>query len=220
MNASTEIAELERALIWATNPQKLLKFGNAGNPKFREFSLSGDLKSLVWNSKSKREKTQSRVVIDSIREIVFGQRTEKFLRHRRVDLEHLSFSLVFETTAPSGAKLIDSLDVIAKDEKEFRKWTAVLIALTGKRVPNDVMARVQDVVRAMRPDQCDEIGNESRIENEKSFFPYPLKKSIANSPFIKRIPARVTITNKFKDKPQLSDESRDFQSAFHRKKEI
>lgn len=70
---------------------------------------------------------QLRLAVDfkDVKEIRFGQRTEKFKRNNRPDLEAFSFSLIMKGDDPN-----DTLDLVCKDEKEFQTWTKVLQTLT------------------------------------------------------------------------------------------
>jgi hypothetical protein len=85
--------EMEKALVASQTPTQLLKFAGKGKPMFKDFYLSTDFKVLYWTSDQKKEPRQ--LTIQSIVEIKFGQRTEKFQRNKRPDLEHLSFSIVY-----------------------------------------------------------------------------------------------------------------------------
>jgi hypothetical protein len=86
--------EMEKALIASQTPTQLLKFAGKGKPMFRNFYLSPDFKVLYWESDQSRGNPRQ-LTIQSIVEIKFGQRTEKFQRNKRPDLEHLSFSIVY-----------------------------------------------------------------------------------------------------------------------------
>ncbi len=79
-------------------PTQLLKFGSSGKPGFRYFQLTEDLRSLTWQSKNKAA-ANTKVDLSVIKEIKYGQRTEKFKRNNRPDLEHLSFSLIYGMSA-------------------------------------------------------------------------------------------------------------------------
>lgn len=70
-----------------------------GKPGFRAFQLSPDLLSLTWQSKNKTA-GKTKVDLKDIRQIRYGQRTDKFKRNNRPDLENLSFSIIYgrETT--------------------------------------------------------------------------------------------------------------------------
>lgn len=50
----------------------------------------------MWQSKKKKkESDKTQVDFKDVTEISFGQRTEKFKKNNRPDLEHLSFSIVY-----------------------------------------------------------------------------------------------------------------------------
>jgi len=121
-------------------PTELLKFGRGGKPGFRTFRLSPDLTSLTWSSKSKTS-DQTKVDIKNIKEIRFGQRTEKFKKNNRPDLESLSFSLIYD----EGNNVTDTLDLVCKDEREFQTWTRTLQALMDGKVDTEMW--IQSVKR-------------------------------------------------------------------------
>jgi alpha-tubulin suppressor-like RCC1 family protein len=136
--------------IWLKNlramksPSPLLKFGHSGKPKFRFFRLSNDLKVLHWESKNKTA-DQTQVEIGKIKSIKYGQRTEKFLRNNRKDLEHLSFSVFFSSafasgaTGSTGAVKQDTLDLVCRDEKEFQLWAHTLVAMHEGHIEQSIM---------------------------------------------------------------------------------
>jgi alpha-tubulin suppressor-like RCC1 family protein len=111
-------------------PTPLLKFGRGGKfskPGFRNFFVSADLSALCWKSKMRGEKKiegDKKVLFLDVTRIHFGQRTEKFKKNNRLDLENLSFSLVFYDKGKE-----DTLDLVCKDEVEFQTWNSVLGAL-------------------------------------------------------------------------------------------
>lgn len=107
-------------------PQQLLKFGASGKPGFRNFFISPDLKELRWES-NKKAAEKTRIMISDVKQIQFGQRTEKFKRNNRPDLEPYSFSLFYVDGEKPG---LETLDLVGKDEDEFQMWTTVLTALT------------------------------------------------------------------------------------------
>lgn len=113
------------------NPTQLLKFGSSGKPGFRFFCLSQDLTSLTWQS-TKKSAANTKVDLKDIKEIVFGQRTEKFRRNNRPDLENLSFSIIYVDAKISSQS--ESLDLVCKDEAEFQLWTTALEALTQGKI--------------------------------------------------------------------------------------
>lgn len=101
------------------DPTPLLKFGKGGKPGFRAFTLSPDLLALTWQSKNKAA-SKTRVDIKDMKEIRYGQRTEKFKKNNRPDLENLSFSIMYVDREANGA--IESLDLVCRDESEFQMW--------------------------------------------------------------------------------------------------
>jgi len=79
------------------------------------------------------------VPIENIVEIQFGQRSKVFLRNKRPDLDHLSFSVYFESTI--SANVVDTLDLVCKDVSEFELWTSVLIGLFEKTISEEVIVK-------------------------------------------------------------------------------
>lgn len=51
----SKAAELIKAIGNIKKPTKLLKFGSSGRPKWVDFRLSEDAKTVLWESKSKKE---------------------------------------------------------------------------------------------------------------------------------------------------------------------
>lgn len=127
-NRSAGVGDLfERHVLHMTHaPTPLLKFGKGGRPKFRAFSLSPDLLALTWQSKNKSA-SKTRVDIKDMKELRYGQRTDKFKKNNRPDLENLSFSIMFVDQWQGGA--IESLDLVCRDESEFQMWTTTLATL-------------------------------------------------------------------------------------------
>lgn len=108
---------LERHILLMTqDPTPLLKFGKGGKPGFRAFQLSPDLLALTWQSKNKSA-AKTRVDIKDMKEIRYGQRTEKFKKNNRPDLENLSFSVMY-----TDGGVQESLDLVCRDESEFQMW--------------------------------------------------------------------------------------------------
>ncbi|CEO99998.1 hypothetical protein PBRA_007732 [Plasmodiophora brassicae] len=170
--------ELAQALVALQTPTPLLKFGTSGKPKFRKFSLSADFRRLRWSSPNK----ESEIALDAVVSIKFGQRTEKFARNRRADLDHLSFSLLHysrpappstvgttphvgsvrrsshspsrsaagSTSTLSGSGPIDTLDLVCKDEAEWRTWTAVLSGLHNRTISEAVIEKALELTNACK----------------------------------------------------------------------
>eukprot|EP00475_Leptophrys_vorax_P036305 TRINITY_DN61106_c0_g1_i2.p1 TRINITY_DN61106_c0_g1~~TRINITY_DN61106_c0_g1_i2.p1 ORF type:complete len:346 (-),score=69.51 TRINITY_DN61106_c0_g1_i2:702-1691(-) len=134
--------EMEKALIASQTPTQLLKYSGKGKPLFRDFTLSSDFAVLQWESDNRRGDPK-RLEIAKIAEIKFGQRTDKFLKNKRSDLEHLSFSIVYNDSQDPKKPSFDTLDLVCKDEKEFRRWTLMLIGLFEKTIPQEVLDRAQ-----------------------------------------------------------------------------
>lgn len=121
-------------------PSELLKFGASGKPKFRTFLLTNDMgvRYLTWESQNKG-KEQTRIALSDAREVRYGQRTEKFVRNNRKDLEHLSFSIMYAASPQSPGSNLQlntlassemlSLDLVCKDEREFQIWAPTFLAL-------------------------------------------------------------------------------------------
>lgn len=105
-----------------------LKYGRMGYPHFRPFFLSEDNESIVWYSKSKNKKT-TQIKIKDIDQIVTGQRTRNFRRHRAPELAKSSFSIIYH-----GQR--KSLDVVAKTPEEHAIWVQGLESLRQAAVDN------------------------------------------------------------------------------------
>lgn len=95
-----------------------LKYGKSGYPHFRLFVLSTDNCSIMWFSKQKKMK-ESLVRLSDIDEIRNGQTTAVFKRYLAPELARSSFSIIYNRRR-------SSLDVIAKDNNEFKIWTSGL----------------------------------------------------------------------------------------------
>ena len=95
----------------------LLKFGRQGNPHFRDFALSDDLRFITWISKGKRkDDTQFPLSQCTLLE---GQKTAVFKKNDRDDLRHLSFSL-------DWASNNKTLDLVCSDMAQYRLWKSTL----------------------------------------------------------------------------------------------
>lgn len=117
----------------------LLKFGSYGYPHFRQFQLSTDNKKLVWFSAGKAI-TDSQIDLRDVDEIVLGQHTDKFGKHKEVvQLEKSSFSVYY-------AYRKKTLDVIAKDPNEFTVWTRGLQELVRRAQKNENLAQLSELV--------------------------------------------------------------------------
>eukprot|EP00742_Colponemidia_sp_Colp-10_P002210 GILJ01002363.1.p1 GENE.GILJ01002363.1~~GILJ01002363.1.p1 ORF type:complete len:646 (-),score=71.18 GILJ01002363.1:240-2123(-) len=95
----------------------LLKYGSSGQPHFRQFQLSADGKRLMWFS-PKKTSDSTQVAIRDVIEIQKGQFSDKFKRQKRLEFQHLSFSLRYTTILGQ----VDTLDIVCKDQKEYDCW--------------------------------------------------------------------------------------------------
>jgi len=116
--------ESQMAIKYILIGSNLLKHCTKGYPHIRHFQLSTDLKRILWYTKTKKI-NESQVCFDSIREITFGQRSEKFLKYPLKMLEELSFSIYYT----NSANKIATLDLTCKDEREFDLWIIAIKAL-------------------------------------------------------------------------------------------
>ena len=101
-----------------------LKYGKHGYPHFRFFQLSDDNQRLVWFSKSKKMKA-TQIELSNVTNIVMGQTTANFKRHRAPELVKSSFSIIYD----NGKK---TLDLISKDPNEYKIWVDGLKSLVEK----------------------------------------------------------------------------------------
>ena len=86
-------------------------------PHFRQFLLVASTPAYVqWFSQNK-PLTASRIYLESISAIPTGQTTPTFAKHRAVELESMSFSLLY---TEGGRER--SLDLTAKDKNEMNVW--------------------------------------------------------------------------------------------------
>ena len=100
-----------------------LKYGKRGYPHFRQFQLSGDNMRLLWFSKSKKLK-DTLLELGDVTDVVMGQTTPVFDRHRTPYLASSSFSLLYNYRH-------DSINLISKDPNEFKIWTRGLQHITS-----------------------------------------------------------------------------------------
>lgn len=110
--SATTITELQAGSV-------LLKCGRSGKPHFSLFQLSDDSTHIQWTSKTK-DPSESKMAINSIREMCLGQMTPVFARSGMDVYSHLSFSLI----TPER-----SVDIICTTADEFKTWTAGLRTL-------------------------------------------------------------------------------------------
>ena len=110
-------------------------------PHFRQFQLIPQVPaSVVWFSENKPLSDTS-IPLVSITSIVLGQSTPSFQRHRAVELESMSWSILY--TDERGRER--SLDLTAKDRNELHVWYEGLsraVALVKARKPLDARRRV------------------------------------------------------------------------------
>lgn len=114
------VAERIDAIEMMRQGTQFLKYGSYGFPHFRHFHLSENNKFIQWYSKNKHPK-KTTVAIADIKELVLGQKMEKFRRHKAPELEKSSFSLIY-----SSGK---TLDLIAIQPREFKIWITGLNVL-------------------------------------------------------------------------------------------
>ncbi|GAB5371216.1 hypothetical protein AAMO2058_001560400 [Amorphochlora amoebiformis] len=155
-----------------------LKFGTSGLPHFRHFQISRDNRKIQWFSKSKRL-SDCEIDFRSITSIQRGQNTAKFQRHPSPELERTSFSVIY--TNKKGKE--DSLDVVAKDPKEFKIWLVGLKELLrraeeeGPASLEDLLAIPSQVTIAPkkpappRPDEAESSENgDTKVSNYEAAF--------------------------------------------------
>jgi len=116
--------EAQMAIKYIMIGSNLLKHCTKGFPHIRHFQLSSDLKRILWYTKSKKI-NESQVCFDSIKELSFGQKSDKFVRYPLRMLEDLSFSIYYTNCYN---KLV-TLDLTCKDEREFDVWIIAIKAL-------------------------------------------------------------------------------------------
>jgi len=119
-----------------------------GRPKFKTFNISSDHKFLLWDSTNKRPE-QTRIALNDIIQVVYGQRTEKFNKARRKDLDAFSFSIICRVplVAPGGGPVsgqgTDSLDLVCKDEKEFTVWAQTMLAISENKIDEEMWQQAE-----------------------------------------------------------------------------
>ncbi|XP_043696423.1 PH, RCC1 and FYVE domains-containing protein 1-like [Telopea speciosissima] len=112
---------VEQAIVALKKGAHLLKFGERGKPKFCPFRLSPDEKLLIWYSgKEARE-----LKLNSVTNIIHGQKTVNFQRHPQPEKESQSFSLVYGNGECT-------LDLICKDKEQADSWVLGLRALISR----------------------------------------------------------------------------------------
>ncbi|KAL6054785.1 RUN and FYVE domain-containing protein 2 [Balamuthia mandrillaris] len=109
------------AVVQMQKGATLLKCGHRGNPHFRTFVLSEDMKTLSWTS-PKKPSAKSTVSLADVTELKLGQKTKIFKSNYRPEYERLAFSLVY-----GGGK---TLDIVCKNKTEFEVWVMGLKSLT------------------------------------------------------------------------------------------
>jgi len=129
-------------------PTQLLRVADNGRPKFKTFNISSDHKFLLWDSTNKRPE-QTRIALNDIIQVVYGQRTEKFNKARRKDLDAFSFSIICRVplVAPGGGPVsgqgTDSLDLVCKDEKEFTVWAQTMLAISENKIDEEMWQQAE-----------------------------------------------------------------------------
>ena len=130
---------LAQNLCDLTVPNTLVVCNRNGKLEFMNVYLSKNLASIEYKS-NKSNKIKS-VDIYNIKEITFGQHTNTFKKANRRDLANFSFSVYYLVT---DTGIIDTLDLVPKNEDQFQQWTHHLQALvdfnkTGDGIPEDLM---------------------------------------------------------------------------------
>lgn len=149
MDQKTQSQILFKDLCTCVMKTPLLKFGDGGKftkPGFRFFWLDPDLTGIHWGSKKRgtgKNGGEKSVMFSDVSGIVFQQRTEKFKKNNRPDLKPYSFSLIYV----DSKKKEDTLDVVAKDEKQFLQWTGVLTALVEKSISAEDLSNIKGKLR-------------------------------------------------------------------------
>lgn len=123
----------EKSILTMTrDATPLLKISKGGRPGFRAFQLAPDLLSLTWQSKNKAS-SQTKIAIADMKELKLGQKTEKFKKSNRADLEALSFSILYLDRSEPGLVTNETLDLVCRDDAELVMWTTVLNTLIEGR---------------------------------------------------------------------------------------
>ena len=88
-------------------------------PHFRQFLLIATTPAYIqWFSQNK-PLSASRVYLETITAITTGQATATFAKHKAVELESMSFSVLYCSTEGGKER---SLDLTAKDKNELNVW--------------------------------------------------------------------------------------------------
>ncbi|KMZ64078.1 Regulator of chromosome condensation (RCC1) family with FYVEzinc finger domain [Zostera marina] len=111
----------DKALLALKKGTPLIKYCRKGKPKQCPFRLSTDETSLIWYS----HKAERNIKLESVSQIIPGQRTAVFRRFFCPEKDYLSFSLIYK----NGDR---SLDLICKNKDEFEIWFGTLSALVFK----------------------------------------------------------------------------------------
>ncbi|PHJ23462.1 chromosome condensation regulator related [Cystoisospora suis] len=90
--------ESQKAFQRMMQGTNLLKHTRYGYPHLRQFQLSMDRRRLLWYTSSK-SKSSSVVHLPLLQGLLLGQKSQTFQSYRLPALQHLSFSLVFYTSA-------------------------------------------------------------------------------------------------------------------------
>ncbi|XP_072957683.1 PH, RCC1 and FYVE domains-containing protein 1 isoform X1 [Typha angustifolia] len=109
---------IEQAIVALKKGAHLLKCGKRGKPKFCPFRLAPDEKMLIWYSEEKEKHLR----LNTVSNVVLGQKTVNFLRQRQAEKESQSLSLIYQ----DGER---SLDLICKDKEQAESWFLGLTAL-------------------------------------------------------------------------------------------
>lgn len=132
--------EAMKAIAVMRRGANLLKHTDLGFPHLRQFQLSSDCQRLLWYSSSDGNQ-QTSIQIKAVKEIRLGQQSPLFRAYKLPSLEHLSFSIFYEShnAFPKALATIlpklnphvqlASLDITCKDEVEYDHWVCGLKAL-------------------------------------------------------------------------------------------
>mmetsp|Transcript_15899 Transcript_15899/g.25166 ORF Transcript_15899/g.25166 Transcript_15899/m.25166 type:complete len:594 (-) Transcript_15899:75-1856(-) len=91
------------------------------------------MKSIEWISRDKGKDTK--VEISKISKITFGQKTQKFQRLSRSDVDNRSFSLWY--TDREGKS--DTLDLVCATDLQYKTWTTTISKLKRRSVPKSII---------------------------------------------------------------------------------
>jgi E3 ubiquitin-protein ligase HERC3 len=128
----------------------MLKYGNHGKPHFRTFVLTADERYIIWFSPNKSSK-KSQVALSEVKQLITGQRTYVFQKHKSQDLETLSFSLVYGDDR--------TLDIVCKDKREYMNWVTGLQYISSYIAERKVSPTAD---KALEPIQFADVGQDKK----------------------------------------------------------